>query len=777
MNFLRRLRKRLAESDSCSDEMARVMAQQPALQRIRYDYTRDTVEVEYDANRLSEVKAQQGVEPLLHALGERIPTCALRDPKGGICEDCPSVQHHGKQWRINGSLYRAQFDGQVLSVERAEPSPAPDANVDRFIRRVKAIERAGPLWRSRAFWEPALTAVNLLMLVLGGLANYLDAGSLAPIAYTIAYFAGGYFGALDGWQTLRGRRLDVNLLMILAAIGAALVGEVSEGATLLFLFSLSNTLQSLALMRSRRAVRALMALQPDVATRLTEAGEQVVPVEELMPGERVLVRPGERIPTDGVVLRGESHVDQSPITGESIPVHKTAGAQVFAGTINTSGVLDIEVLHPASETLLHRILRLVEQAQEQKARTQRWLERFEQWYALVVLGGAAVVALGLPLLGWAFADAFYRAMTLLVVASPCALVISTPATLLSAIANAARHGILFKGGEPIERLAGVQAIAIDKTGTLTEGKLVFTDLVPLDGTPESELWQCIANVESLSGHPLAQALVQAAQARGVQPQPVQGFESLPGKGVRAQCDGQVVLIGNLRLFEGEMPVPEHARQVVQSLREQGKTAMLIAVAPPDGTALRFLGVVAVADEVRPTAEPAIQQLKALGIPCLAMLTGDGEPVARAVARQTGIERVYADLLPDEKLQVLQRLTQECGPVAMVGDGVNDAPALAAAEVGIAMGAGTDVALETADVALVGNELTNLPYAVALSRQAMRILKQNLAFATGVIVLLVILTFTAGLRLPLGVIGHEGSTLLVVLNGLRLLAFRPERVYS
>ncbi|MCS7066940.1 MAG: heavy metal translocating P-type ATPase, partial [Fimbriimonadales bacterium] len=523
LNPIRWLRKRIAESDSCSDEMARAMAQQPALQRLRYDYKRDMVEVEYDARRISAAEAQQDIEPLLQELGERIPTCALRDPQGGVCEECPSVQQHGKQMRLNGSLYRAQFDGQVLTVERAEP--APDAPIDRFIRRVKAIERPAPLWRSRAFWEPVLTGLNLLMLVLGGLANYFGATSLATVAYVLAYLTGGYFGTLDAWQTLRERRLDVNLLMILAAIGAAIVGEPAEGATLLFLFSLSNTLQSFALMRSRRAVRALMALQPDLATRLTEQGEQVVPVEELQPGERVLVRPGERIPTDGVVLRGESHVDQSPITGESVPVHKTVGMPVFAGTINTSGVLEIEVSHPVGETLLQRILRLVEAAQEQKARTQRWLERFEQRYALAVIGGSALVALGLPLLGWAFHEAFYRAMTLLVVASPCALVISTPATLLSAIANAARHGILFKGGEPIERLAGVRAIAIDKTGTLTEGKLVFTDLVPLDGTPESEIWQRIVDVESLSEHPLAQALVKEAQARGFQPQPVEGFEA------------------------------------------------------------------------------------------------------------------------------------------------------------------------------------------------------------------------------------------------------------
>ncbi|MDW8107037.1 MAG: heavy metal translocating P-type ATPase, partial [Armatimonadota bacterium] len=599
----------------------------------------------------------------------------------------------------------------------------------------------------------------------GGVLRWQGLTEWANFAYAVAYFAGGYFGVIDGYHTLRERRIDVNFLMIAAAIGAAVVGEAPEGATLLFLFSLSNTLQAYALARSRRAVRALMALQPDTALRLTSTGAETVPVDELQVGDRILVRAGDRIPADGIVLSGESHVDQSPITGESVPIHKASGALVYAGTINGTGTLEVEVRAPATETLLHRIMQLVEQAQEQKARTQRWLERFEQRYALAVISGAALVALGLPLLGWQFADAFYRAMTLLVVASPCALVISTPATLLSAIANAARRGILFKGGEPIERLATVRAIAIDKTGTLTEGKLQFTELVVLNEATEAEVWQAIVDTESRSEHPLAQALVQAATARGYTARPVERVEAVPGKGIRAmRADGTEIRIGNLRLFE-EMEVPAGVVEAVERLRAAGNTAMVVWAGG------RFLGVAAAADKVRPQAAQAVAQLHALGIPCVAMLTGDAEPIARAVAHQTGIDRVYADLLPDEKLAALHQLSQEFGAVAMVGDGVNDAPALAAAEVGVAMGAGTDVALETADVALVGNDLNNLPYAVALSRHAMRILKQNLAFATGVILVLVVLTFTANLRLPLGVVGHEGSTLLVVLNGLRLLWFR------
>ena len=763
MGIVRYIRKRLAEADSCVDEMAKVALATRGFRRIRYRYKDDLLEIEYDPARLSAESARQAVEPLLRELGVRAPDCSLRDPKAGVCAACPSVAQHGKRWQVNGVVYRAHFDGETLTVEQEN---APAEPTDRILRRVKALERPAPRWRSRAFWEPILSALTLLMILVGGLLRWGEQAALANLAYAVAYLAGGYFGILDGYQTLKERRLDVNFLMIAAAIGAAIVGEAPEGATLLFLFSLSNTLQSYALARSRRAVRALMALQPDTATRITPAGTETVPVEDLQVGDRVLTRPGERIPTDGVVILGESHVDQSPITGESIPVHKTVGDPVFAGTVNGNGTLEIEVRAPATETLLQRILRLVEQAQEQKARTQRWLERFEQRYALAVIGGAAAVALGLPLMGWSFPDAFYRAMTLLVVASPCALVISTPATLLSAIANAARRGILFKGGEPIERLAGVRALAIDKTGTLTEGKLAFTDLVLMAGASEAEAWQAIADVESRSEHPLARALVEAATARGYTPRSVSRVEALPGKGIVATlADGAEARIGNLRLFEG-IPIPDAVSQAVQSLRQAGKTAMVVWVGG------RFLAVAAAADKVRSEAAQAVAHLRALGIPCIAMLTGDAEPIARAVAQQTGIERIYADLLPDEKLEVLRKLSDEYGAVAMVGDGVNDAPALAAAEVGIAMGAGTDVALETADVALVGNDLSNLPYALALSRQAMRILKQNLIFATGVIVVLVILTFAANLRLPLGVLGHEGSTLLVVLNGLRLLLYRP-----
>ncbi|MFN7018570.1 MAG: HAD-IC family P-type ATPase, partial [Fimbriimonadales bacterium] len=368
MGVIRYIRQRLAEADSCADEMAKVALAHRGVRRIRYRYGEDTVEVEYDPRQISAEAAQRAVEPLLRELGVRIPTCSLRDPEGGVCAACPSVAQQGKRWQVNGVAYHASFDGETLTIEQEGAFAEP---TDRFLRRVKALEHPTPRWRSRALWEPLFSALTLLMLIAGGLLRWQGQASLANLAYAVAYLAGGFFGVVDGFQTLRERRLDVNFLMIAAAIGAAIVGEAPEGATLLFLFSLSNTLQNYALARSRRAVRALMALQPDTALRITPTGVETVPVEELQVGDRVLTRPGDRIPTDGIIVRGESHIDQSPITGESVPVHKTVGDAVYAGTINGNGTLELEVRAPATETLLHRILRLVEQAQEQKARTQR----------------------------------------------------------------------------------------------------------------------------------------------------------------------------------------------------------------------------------------------------------------------------------------------------------------------------------------------------------------------------------------------------------------------
>ncbi|MBA3414386.1 MAG: cadmium-translocating P-type ATPase, partial [Chloroflexia bacterium] len=520
--------------------------------------------------------------------------------------------------------------------------------------------------------------------------------------FALAYLAGGTFAAWGALTDLfTHRTVNVDLLMVTAAIGAAAVGSWAEGAILLGLFSSSNALEHHALGRTRRAVRALMELSPQVATVLRPEGELTVPVEEIRLGETVLVRPGERVAVDGVVIGGETAIDQAAITGESVPVGKGPGDPVFAGTINGSGAVRVRAEKLHQESTLARIVAFVAQAQEQKSRTQRFTDAFEGRYAVGVLlfaGGLAVVP---PLaFGVAWGEAFYRAMTLLVVASPCALVISTPASTLSALANAARHGILFKGSNHLEDAGALQTVAFDKTGTLTVGRPSLTDIVVLDPGgiwDEARLLRLAASAERLSEHHLGEAIVRAARERGLALAEPEGFRAIAGKGIVAEVAGETVVVGNDALFaEFGATVGTAARAEADRLRSDGKTAIFV------GDALGPAGILAVADTVRPGAAAVVRRLRAQGIGRVVMLTGDNGRVAAAIAARVGIDPadVQADLLPEEKLAVIAGL-QRAGPVAMVGDGVNDAPALAAATLGVAMGgAGTDVALETADVVLM-----------------------------------------------------------------------------
>ena len=593
--------------------------------------------------------------------------------------------------------------------------------------------------------------------------------TVAVAFFVLAYFSGGTFAAVTALKDLfRERTVSVDFLMITAAIGAAIVGHWEEGAILLGLFSTSNALEHHALGRTRRAVRALMALSPDVATVLRDGEERVVPIEELGLGETVLVRPGERVAVDGCVLAGETAIDQAAITGESIPVSKSVGDACFAGTINTYGAIQVRVDRLHQESTLARIVQFVEQAQAEKSATQRFTDRFEGLYAVGVIVFAILVGVVPPLLlGEGWEPSIYRAITLLVVASPCALVISTPASTLSGLANAARNGILFKGSAALEEIGETRTIAFDKTGTLTLGKPALTDVVSLDaGWSEERLLRLAASAERLSEHHTAAAIVRGAGERGVPLEEAVAFRAYPGKGIFAEVDGAAVLVGNRMLFaEFGVEVPAEASAAADRLRDAGKSAVFVG----DREGVR--GVIAVADTVRPSAAGVVAALKAEGIPRIVMLTGDNQRVADAIGAELGIAEVYADLLPEEKLRLIEELQAE-GPVTMVGDGVNDAPALATARIGVAMGgAGTDVALETADVVLMADDLTKLPYAVALSRRTRRTIRQNLAFSLGVIVVLAVATLTRGIPLPLGVVGHEGSTVIVVLNGLRLLRTR------
>ena len=585
------------------------------------------------------------------------------------------------------------------------------------------------------------------------------------LAFAAAYAAGGAFSLGRSIQSLKDRRLDIDLLMLLSALGAASIGEYAEGAALLFLFSLSNALETRALRRTTRAIESLMELRPDEAMLLAPDGsEKKVAAEELEPGQIVRIRPGERIPVDGQVVSGHTAADQAAITGESTPEPKGPGDRVFAGSINVGGTAEVSVERRASESTLARIIELVEEAREAKAPTQRFIDRFEQGYAATVIFAAAVAVVLPVVLGEAFRPAFYRAMTLLVVASPCAVVISTPATILAALGHAARKGLLFKGGSPLEELASIDSFAFDKTGTLTGGHPVVTSVVPFGKSAADEVLRLAAAVERLSEHHLGRAIVESAEARNLSVPSAHGLVNHRGRGAVAQVSGREIAVGRLDFIiemGGQAPDAQEMKQV-ELLQAQARTVVFLS---GDGVS----GALAIEDQVRPEARSAIEQLKRLGTHRTVMMTGDNPVVARRVAEAVGVDDWNAEVMPEEKVAIVHAMMAEGERVAMVGDGVNDAPALAAATVGVAMGvSGTDAALETADLVLVRDELKLLPYAVRLARKSQRIVRQNLAFACAVIAILVVVNLIHGLALPVGVIGHEGSTILVVLNGLRLL---------
>lgn len=624
--------------------------------------------------------------------------------------------------------------------------------------------------------EIILTVICAVTLVLGIIAEHtgLLPESIAIGFYLLSYASGGYQGVVETVTHLRKFELNIDFLMIAAALGAAVLGEWIEGATLLFLFSLSGALESYALGKSRNAIHSLLELRPTQGLRRNDDGaEELVPIEELKVGDVVIVKPGEHIPIDGNIVKGQTTVDQAAITGESIPVSKEVGDSVFAATLNENGVIELEVTKPAKDTTVSKIINLVESAQKNKAKTQRFLETFEPRYAITVIS-AVILLIFIPWLmfGHDFDSTFYRAMTVLVVASPCALIISTPASIISAIANGAKNGILFKGGIHVEQTVEIDTIAFDKTGTLTQGKPAVEDIISyssdtqsfeFEGESVDNMLAVAAGCEMHSEHHLAEAIVNKAKEIKIKPAQVQNMQSTPGQGVEADWENKKVAVGNLKMFESELDSwdPE-IREKASDLRDEGKTVVFVTVDQKPA------GIISLADQIRPDSKKALNQLKKNGIKKIVMLTGDNRGVADAIAKELNIDEVHADLLPEQKVEVIEKL-KKSGMVAMVGDGVNDAPALATSHIGIAMGAaGTDVALETADIVLMGDDLTKLPYLLQLTRKAKKVVWQNIGFSLAVIVMLLFGVFLIDLPLTLGVIGHEGSTLLVVVNGLRLL---------
>ncbi len=621
-------------------------------------------------------------------------------------------------------------------------------------------------------YSDALAAAACAILIfLGWLCLSFGWISIALLIFPAAYVIGGYESTKEGLTTLfREKELDVDLLMIVAALGAAILGLwqrdyylIIDGGVLILIFAVSGALESIAMQRTERNIRSLMATAPNTAIVIQD--EQEIEIAKLQLGDLVLVKPGELIPVDGVILDGWTSVNQASITGESVPVDKNVGDEVFAGTLNGNGALKIKVNRPPENSLIQRVIRLVEKAQTEAPPSQQFIEGFERSYAkIIVLVGLLLAILPPFLLGWDWETTIYRALIFLVVASPCALMAAIMPTLLSGIARGARAGILFKNGSQIEKIGKVKAIAFDKTGTLTTGKLEVAEIVPTVGQSSDRVLEVAAALESRSEHPIGEAITQAALQKNRTLQNASQVQAKTGMGIVGEVAGKTVKVGKTAFIRQEIPDlnPEFI-QINNRLEKQGKTVVWVV------EAAKVIGLIAVADTIRAEAAASIKELKELGIEQIALLTGDNQVTANSVAKSLGIETVYAELLPEDKLTVIRQLQQKYKNVAMVGDGINDAPALAMATVGIAMGAaGNDVALETADVILMSDRLEKLHTAISLGRRANRIIKQNITFALSFIFLLLIANFTGNINMPLGVIGHEGSTVLVILSGLRLL---------
>ena len=639
----------------------------------------------------------------------------------------------------------------------------------------EAVARTGMrawLEHDEAMTPPAGSRLHHVLLVVSGsalgLALALPLMGVAEMAIrsllVVSMAAGGLFAGRRAIRAARALTLDINVLMLVAVIGAVAIGEWFEGAAVIFLFALAQQLESRSLDRARGAIRALMELAPAVALVQRGSSEQHLRVEDVRVGDVVIVRPGEKVPLDGVVRAGRTHVNQAPLTGESLPVDKCPGDTVFAGTINGPGALEVHVTRPYHDTTLARITDLVEQAQAQRAPTPAFVDRFTKFYTPAVISLASLVAVVPPImLGEPFGAWIYRALVLLVIACPCALVISTPVSIVSALAGAARRGVLFRGGIHLERTGAVRCIAFDKTGTLTKGQFEVIEIVGLNGTSPSTILTTAAALERRSEHPIARAIVRRAAQDGIRVVPGEAVRALPGRGAEGRVGRAPALIGSHRLFHERQLCSPAVEARLEAFAERGYTSILVA---SEG---RTIGLIAVADAVREMGRESISLLRRQGIDHVVLLTGDSERAAGALARDLNLDEIRAELLPEDKQSAIAELQQRYGVVAMVGDGVNDAPALAAADVGVAMGAaGTDTALETADVALMADELLKIPYAVRLSRATVRTIHVNVTLSLALKAAFLGMAVTGIATLWMAVAADMGASLLVIANGLRLL---------
>jgi Zn2+/Cd2+-exporting ATPase len=659
---------------------------------------------------------------------------------------------------VVGQRLRIQYDAAKLTTSRIAETVAQTG-----MRAWLEHEEARPALQS--IWRDRLVGLSGVCIAFGLLLQASNSpGALVWIPYAAAVVLAGSQTARRAWSSILGRRLDIHVLMMVAVIGAMVLGEWAEGASVVFLFALAQALEARAMERARGAIRALMDLAPAEALVSRAGVESFVPVEAVRVGDLIIVRPGEKIALDGSVRRGDSYVNESPITGESVPVAKGAGADVYAGSINGRGALEVEVTRLRRDSTLARIIHLVERAQSQRAPSQTFVDRFARVYTPAVLLLAIAIAVLPPVLfGGLWSTWIYRSLVLLVISCPCALVISTPVSIVSALAAAARKGVLIKGGARLEALAAVRCVAFDKTGTLTKGRLKVTDLVPLNGANAAEILSLAAAIETRSEHPIGRAIVERALDEGLQWTAADRVEALPGRGAQGMVGGDLAVVGSQRLFEERHLGAPAIDRALEALAQRGRSTVLVA---RQGV---VTGIIGVSDELREAAPETVAMLRAYGVEHVALLTGDNEAAARALAEAVGIDEIRAGLLPEQKLSAVAELRGKYGALAMVGDGVNDAPALAAADVGIAMGvAGTDAALETADVALMADELAKIPYALRLSRATARNIRMNIVFSLALKAVFLVMALAGAATLWMAVVADMGASLIVIANALRLL---------
>lgn len=754
-----------SECNLCIEKLLSIVSDMKGIQKVGVDKDKALLSLTYDPmlfplERIEEKIRRVGVE-----ITERFRHESMR-LTGLDCGDCAGKIEDvlstvdGILWvsvNFTASRVYIEYDSEILRREDIV------SKIEALGYGLEGEERVESLWKEKKRLITTIASGVFLALGISLSIAGVSKGLTIPL-YLSSMLVGGYFILRSGLLAARYLSLDMNFLMTVAVVGAAIIGEWIEGATITFLFALAQVLEASSMEKARRAISSLMDISPKNALVLRNGIESSLPVEDIKVSDIIIIKPGEKIALDGRVIRGSSTVNQAPITGESMPVEKGSGDDVFAGTINQEGALYVEVTHTSKDTTIARIIHMVEEAQAQKAPSQAFVDRFARYYTPTVIGMAFLVASVPPLLfNQPFTEWFYRALVLLVISCPCALVISTPVSIVSALASAARAGVLIKGGVYLEEAGHLKAVVFDKTGTLTKGTPDVTDIVPLNSKDPKEILTIVSSVETRSEHPIARAILRKAEEEKVSFEAGEAFQSISGKGAWAKIDGRVFYAGNHRLFDEMGICTPEIEERIDGLEREGKTVILV------GDDRVILGALALSDTVREEGKAAINGLRKRGIERQIMLTGDNRLTAEAVARRLGIDECRSELMPEDKVKAVEELIKGYGKVGMVGDGVNDAPALATASVGIAMGVvGSDVAMETADVALMSDDLSRLPFLISLSRQALRIIKANIAFSLLIKGIFIALALSGLATLWMAVGADMGASLLVIFNSLRLL---------